>query len=195
MINFQNSEFMASAVSPEGFPKDGRPQIVFAGRSNVGKSSLINRLLNRKNLARVSSSPGKTANINLYNVDSKLWFVDLPGYGYAKVSRDEKERWGVLMETYFAVADISGALLVVDIRHKPTDDDLMMARFFAEKQIPFIVVENKCDKLNKTELSKALQVMDEVDEFKYALNKIPFSAEKGTGKDEVINEIVKFLEN
>ena len=195
MINFQNSEFVASAVSSEGFPKDGRPQIVFAGRSNVGKSSLINRLLNRKNLARVSSSPGKTANINLYNIDSKLWFIDLPGYGYAKVGRDEKERWGVLMETYFDVSDICGALLVVDIRHKPTDDDLMMASFFAQKQIPFVVVENKCDKLNKTELSNAVKLMDEIEEFQYAVKRIPFSAEKGIARDEVINEIISFLGN
>lgn len=192
MINFQNSEFTASAVSSEGFPKDGRPQIVFAGRSNVGKSSLINRLLNRKSLARVSSAPGKTANINLYNIDSKLWFVDLPGYGYAKVCKQEKERWGILMETYFAVAEVSGALLVVDIRHRPTEDDLMMAKFFAEKHIPFAIVANKCDKLNKSELSDAVKMLDEIHEFQYALKRIPFSAEKGIARDIVIDTITGF---
>ena len=127
-LNFGKAEFARSAAAKEQFFWDGKPQFAFAGRSNVGKSSVINRLLNRKNLAYVGSSPGKTTQVNYFSVDNRAYLVDLPGYGYAKVSRAEKERWGRLMESYFQEAHITAGVLIVDIRHKPTVDDLTMHR-------------------------------------------------------------------
>ncbi len=130
-MNLNNVEFIKSAVSPSAFIRDGLPQIVFAGKSNVGKSSVINKILNRKNFARVGASPGKTVNINYFLVDRKAYFVDLPGYGYAKVSKQERDRWGRLMESYFAAAEgMTLGVMIVDCRHKPTGDDVTMANWF-----------------------------------------------------------------
>lgn len=189
MINFQNSEFALSAVGAEGFPKDERPQIVFAGRSNVGKSSFINSLLRRKNLARVSGTPGKTANINIYDIDKKIWFVDLPGYGYAKVCRDEKVRWGNLMETYFAKSAVSLAFLIVDMRHDPTADDLMMADFFIQRNIPFTVIANKSDKLKRSQLQPTLEKLRAVRQFEYAQEIIAYSSEKPENTQVILDKI------
>ncbi len=142
-INWNLAQFVRSAAKPADFPRDGLPQVVFAGRSNVGKSSVINRILNRKNFARVGSAPGKTTHINYFSVDQKLYLVDLPGYGYAKVSKQERDRWGRLIEAWFSDTDrMALGILVVDARHKPTADDCMMAQVFLSSGKPFLVAAN-----------------------------------------------------
>jgi GTP-binding protein len=189
MINLQNAEFLRSAAGREGFPKDGLPQIVFAGRSNVGKSSVINCLLSRKNLARTSSMPGKTANVNLYFIDRKLYFTDLPGYGYAKVSDGEKKRWGALMDEYFASArDIALGVLIVDLRHKPSADDVAMAGVLRHYGIPFTVCANKSDKLKPSQIAPCTAVVAETLEVAES-DVVVFSAEKGVGKQKLLNII------
>lgn len=187
-LNFGKAEFVRSAASPEQFLRDGLPQFAFAGRSNVGKSSVINRLLGRKNLAYVGSSPGKTTQINYFQVDRRAYLVDLPGYGYAKVSRAEKERWGRLMERYFQDEGslITTGVLIVDIRHKPTADDMTMHAWFRETGCPEIVVANKLDKLKRSQVEPALALIRETLELTAADTLVPFSAEKGAGKEELI---------
>ena len=149
-INFNKAEFVLSAVKPATFVRDGRPQVTFAGRSNVGKSSVINRLLNRKNFARVGATPGKTTQINYFRIDDKIYFTDLPGYGYAKVSKDERDRWGRLMESYFAEEGlITLGVLIVDARHKPTADDVTRCDYFESTLCPRVVVANKLGKLKE----------------------------------------------
>ena len=184
-MNFAKAEFIRSAASPEQFLRDGLPQFAFAGRSNVGKSSVINRLLNRKNLAYVGSSPGKTSQVNYFLVDSRAYLVDLPGYGYAKVSRAEKERWGRLMERYFQEGGsyLTAGVLIVDARHKPTADDVTMHGWFRETGCPEIVVANKLDKLKKSQIDPALALIRETLELPEEGALVPFSAEKGIGKD------------
>ena len=191
-INFNKANFVLSAVKASAFIRDGRPQVTFAGRSNVGKSSVINRLLNRKNFARVGATPGKTSQINYFLIDQKAYLVDLPGYGYAKVSRSEKERWARLMETYFQrEADaITTGVLIVDIRHKPTANDLVMHDWFRQTGCPEIVVANKLDKLKKSQVEPALQLIRETLELTERDILIPFSAEKGSGKDELLRLLV-----
>ena len=187
-INFNQAEFVLSAVKPATFIRDGRPQVTFAGRSNVGKSSVINRLLNRKNFARVGATPGKTTQINYFRIDGKIYFTDLPGYGYAKVSKDERDRWGRLMENYFAEEGlITLGVLIVDARHKPTADDVTMCDYFKSTQCPMVVVANKLDKLKKSQVEPALQLIRETLELGEGDILIPFSAEKGTGKEELIS--------
>ena len=187
-LNFGKAEFVRSAASPEQFLRDGLPQFAFAGRSNVGKSSVINRLLGRKNLAYVGSSPGKTTQINYFQVDRRAYLVDLPGYGYAKVSRAEKERWGRLMERYFQDEGslITTGVLIVDIRHKPTVDDMTRHAWFRETGCPEIVVANKLDKLKRSQVESALALIRETLELTAADTLVPFSAEKGAGKEELI---------
>ena len=187
-MNFQNVEFLISAASKENFPTKRLPEIAFAGKSNVGKSSVINRLVGRKNLAYVGASPGKTTHINYFLIDQKAYLVDLPGYGYAKVSRSEKERWARLMETYFQrEADaITTGVLIVDIRHKPTANDLVMHDWFRQTGCPEIVVANKLDKLKKSQVEPALELIRETLELTEEDALVPFSAEKGEGKDTLI---------
>ena len=185
-INFGKAEFSRSAGTKEQFLWDGLPQFAFAGRSNVGKSSVINRLLNRKNLAYVGASPGKTTQVNYFLVDRKAYLVDLPGYGYAKVSKAEKERWGRLMDSYFQEARITAGVLIVDIRHKPTADDLTMHTWFQETECPEIIVANKQDKLKKSQIEPALMLIRETLELGEEETLIPFSAEKGVGKEELL---------
>ena len=195
-LNFGKAAFSRSAGAPKDFLKDGLPQFAFAGRSNVGKSSVINRLLNRKNLAYVGASPGKTTQINYFLVDDRAYLVDLPGYGYAKVSQAEKERWAKLMETYFQEgADaITAGVLIVDIRHKPTENDLTMHRWFRESGCPEIIVANKLDKLKKSQVEPALALIRETLELTDEDILIPFSAEKGMGKDELVGLLNKACE-
>ena len=153
-MNTQNVSFIKSAAAPKDFISDGLPQVVFAGKSNVGKSSVINKLLDRRNFARVSATPGKTAHVNYFLVDGRLYFVDLPGYGYAKVSAEEKKRWSSLMESFFEESGrISLGILIVDARHDPTADDKVMAEYFKGTGRPFVIVANKTDKLNATQLT------------------------------------------
>lgn len=190
-INFNKVEFVLSAVKPSTFIRDGRPQVTFAGRSNVGKSSVINRLLNRKNFARVGATPGKTTQINFFRIDDKIYFTDLPGYGYAKVSKDERDRWGRLMENYFAEEGlISLGVLIVDARHKPTADDVTMCDYFKATGCPMVVVANKLDKLKKSEVVPNLQQIRDTLELGEEIPVIPFSAEKGTGREELLGAIL-----
>ena len=187
-LNFGKAEFARSVGAQDGFLRDGLPQFAFAGRSNVGKSSVINRLLGRKNLAYVGASPGKTTQINYFLVDSRAYLVDLPGYGYAKVSRAEKERCGRLMESYFQQGSdfITAGVLIVDIRHKPTADDVTMHTWFRETGCPEIIVANKLDKLKKSQVEPALALIRETLELDEEDVLVPFSAEKGTGKEELL---------
>lgn len=188
------AEFIRSAAKPSDFPRDGLPQVVFAGRSNVGKSSVINRLLNRKNFARVGSAPGKTTHINYFLIDKKLYLVDLPGYGYAKVSKRERERWGRLIEAWFADTDrMALGILVVDARHKPTADDCTMAGVFLSSGNPFLVVANKLDKLKKSEIENNLFCIRAALNLPETVPIIPFSAEKGEGKVRLADEILNCL--
>ena len=189
-INFNQAEFVLSAVKPATFIRDGRPQVTFAGRSNVGKSSVINRLLNRKNFARVGATPGKTTQINYFRIDGKIYFTDLPGYGYAKVSKDERDRWGRLMENYFAEEGlITLGVLIVDARHKPTADDVTMCDYFKSTQCPMVVVANKLDKLKKSEIEPNLALIRQTLTLDDRVQLIPFSAEKGIGKTELLAAI------
>ena len=186
-INLQKAEFIRSAVKKEDFPRDGLPQVVFSGRSNVGKSSVINRLLNRKNFARVGAAPGKTTHINYFRIDGRLYLVDLPGYGYAKVPKAEKERWGALIERWFADTKLMTlGIQIVDARHRPTADDCTMCDCFKASQKPFVVVANKLDKLKKSEIEPNLLRIRETLELDDAVKVFPFSAEKGIGRQELL---------
>ena len=187
-LNFQKAAFVRSAADKAHFLRDGLPQFAFAGRSNVGKSSVINRLLGRKNLAYVGASPGKTTQINYFLVDSRAYLVDLPGYGYAKVSRAEKERWGRLMDSYFQDEGeiLTAGVLIVDIRHKPTADDVTMHDWFRQTGCPEIIVANKLDKLKKSQVEPALALIRETLELTEEDALVPFSAEKGEGKGTLI---------
>ena len=194
-INLQKAEFILSAVAPKFFLRDGLPQVAFSGRSNVGKSSVINRLLNRKNFARVGAAPGKTTQINYFKIDNAFYLVDLPGYGYAKVSKAERDRWGKLMESYFADPELMTlGVMIVDSRHKPTADDCTMAQWYREAGCPFVVVANKLDKLKKSQVEPNLQVIRETLELGEGDVVISFSAEKGTGRQELVSAILASVE-
>ena len=193
-FNVNKAKFVKSAADPAGFIRDELPNIVFSGKSNVGKSSVINRLLNRKNFARVGQSPGKTIHVNYFLIDEKAYFVDLPGYGYAKVSMKERDRWGKLMERFLAVEGlIDLGVMIVDARHKPTADDVTMAQWFKSTQCPMVVVANKCDKLKKSEIEPNMALIRETLELPEGVPLIPFSAEKGNGKDALMAEILKYV--
>ena len=194
-INLQKAEFILSAVAPKFFLRDGLPQVAFSGRSNVGKSSVINRLLNRKNFARVGAAPGKTTQINYFKIENAFYLVDLPGYGYAKVSKAERDRWGKLMESYFADPELMTlGVMIVDSRHKPTADDCTMAQWYREAGCPFVVVANKLDKLKKSQVEPNLQVIRETLKLGEGDVVIPFSAEKGTGRQELVSTILASVE-
>ena len=191
-MNLHNAEFVRSVTSVADCPKDGLPQIAFAGKSNVGKSSVINKLLLRKNFARVGEAPGKTTHINFFRIDAKLYLVDLPGYGYAKVPRTEKERWGRLMEQYFAAEDtIDYGVMIVDARHKPTANDVIMADYFKASGKPFVVVANKLDKLKKSEIEPNLVCIRETLTLPEEVELIPFSAENGLGREQLLRVLLK----
>ena len=184
-IPFQQAEFVLSAAAPAGFVRDGRRQLAFAGRSNVGKSSVINCLTGRRNLARVGASPGKTTQINYFALGDAAYLVDLPGYGYARVSKAERDRWGRLMEAYFASGLIHCGVMIVDARHKPTADDVTMAHWFFDTGCPVIVVANKLDKLKKSEIAPHLSLIRETLGLGDGETLVPFSAEKGVGREEL----------
>ena len=191
-MNLHNAEFVRSAVSVADCPKDALPQIAFAGKSNVGKSSVINKLLLRKNFARVGEAPGKTVHINFFRIDEKIYLVDLPGYGYAKVSQKEKERWGRLMEAYFAAPDtLDLGIMIVDARHAPTANDVVMANYFLQSEKPFVVVANKLDKLKKSEIEPNLACIRQTLSLPDEVAVIPFSAEKGDGRDQLLSFVLK----
>ena len=189
MINFNNASFEKSVGNLSQMPSDGLPEIVFSGRSNVGKSSLINKILNRKSLARVSAKPGKTININLYK---SIRFVDLPGYGYARVSFDEKNRWSSLVEGYFDKSkNIRLVVQIIDMRHTPSEQDFQMLDFLYGNKIPFIVAASKCDKLNKTQKSaRTNELGDELAKYEN-VNWIACSSVTGEGINTIKNLIVE----
>lgn len=194
-MQVKNPKFHISAVSPKQYPSNGFPEIVLAGKSNVGKSSFINTLINRKSLARTSSEPGKTRQINFYDIDSLFYFVDLPGYGYSKMSKKEQEQVGKFIEEYlFTRKNISLIILVLDIRHKPTENDLLMLNYIKNTNQPYLIILNKADKIAVT------KVEIEVDKRKQELGItnenciiLPFSSERKIYSDNVWSEIEKYL--
>ena len=192
-MNFNKAEFDKSFGISQQLPPSDKPEITFAGRSNVGKSSLLNKLFNRKNLARASSLPGKTVTINFYDVDNQR-FVDLPGYGYAKISKQERDRFGELMEGYFQSGRMINLVVqLIDMRHKPTADDYSMISFLEQMEIPFIVVLTKADKLKKKEYqSRVNSIYEELNNPEYPV--IPFSSVTGQGVDEIKALITKALD-
>ena len=190
-MNFQKVEFLISAANPKDFPQNRLPEIAFAGKSNVGKSSVINRILQRKNFARVGEKPGKTIHVNYFTIDQKCYFVDLPGYGYAKVSQAEKDRWGKLMESYFAANRIDLGVMIVDARHAPTNNDITMARWCLDSGCPFVVVANKLDKVKKSQILGNMEVIRQDLELPDECPLIPFSAEKGDGRDDLVKLILQ----
>lgn len=197
-MNFENIEFEFAVGTASQLQKTSKPEVVFSGHSNVGKSSLINKIARRKNLARVSSQPGKTGTINFYNAE-EFYLVDLPGYGYAKVSKAEKARWADLVEGYLSGnRNIALIIQIIDIRHKPTKDDYDMLKFLYESNAPFVIVLTKKDKLKKTAYEKRIdEVLDELEDFE-GVELIPFSAVNGEGLDdvkEVIEEYINSMED
>lgn len=191
--NLHNAKFLKSVVSPRDFLTD-RPALVFSGKSNVGKSSVINRLLNRKNFARVGNTPGKTVHINYFEIDQKAYFVDLPGYGYANVAKSERDRWGKLMEQFFAAeGTITLGVQIVDARHQPTADDVTMAHWFLDSGCPMVVVANKSDKLKKSEYEPNVRRIRETLELPEETPVVLFSAEKGTGREELLDILQRYI--
>ena len=192
-INVNNANIAITVGNAKQFPRDPRPEVALSGRSNVGKSSLINTLLGRKSLARVSSAPGKTITINYYDIDKKLYLVDLPGYGYAKRSQESKRGWSSLTEDYFVKNPSADAIKLViqliDIRTGPTDDDIMMINFLIDNGVKFIVVATKTDKLSKTQLANALDGLQKEYFEGTGIEIIPFSSVTRAGKDEVWKKI------
>ena len=193
-INTNNANIAITVGNSRQFPRDPRPEVALSGRSNVGKSSLINTLLGRKSLARVSSSPGKTITINYYDIDKKMYLVDLPGYGYAKRSQESKSGWSSLTEDYFVKNPSSDAIKLViqliDIRTGPTDDDIMMINFLIDNEVDFIVVATKTDKLSKTQLANALEQLHKEYFEGTDIEIIPFSSVTRIGKEDVWKKII-----
>lgn len=187
-------EMVVSAVKPEQYPNDGLPEFALAGRSNVGKSSFINKMVNRKALARTSSKPGKTQTLNFYKIENQLFFVDVPGYGYAKVPKKEREAWGKMMERYLTGRkELKAVILIVDLRHPPTEDDRMMYDFLKYYNLPAIVVATKADKVPRGKWEKHKKIVRETLEMEKGEPLILFSAETGAGVEETWAEIKKFM--
>ncbi|MBE7051848.1 MAG: YihA family ribosome biogenesis GTP-binding protein [Ruminococcaceae bacterium] len=195
-MNIHNVELTISAVRPNQYPKTNFPDLAFAGRSNVGKSSLINKLLNRKSLARVSAKPGKTATINFYNIDDCINFVDLPGYGFARVSKEEKRKWGQMIETYLHTrSTLSQVILLVDSRHKPTEDDKLMLSFIREVCPRAVVVATKFDKLKPSQRDESLKLIITTLGLDGDDIIIPFSTINGTGVEEFWSYVEELVTN
>lgn len=189
----KNPKFEISAVSKKQYPKNNLPEIVLVGKSNVGKSSFVNTMINRKNLARTSNVPGKTRQINFYNMDDKFYFVDLPGYGYSKMSKQEKVISGKYIEEYLAErGNISLIVFLLDIRHNPTADDMLMYDYILRSNLPFIVITNKADKIAITKVNDEVNRIKEILGISYSTI-LPFSAERKIYQDAVWKEIEKFI--
>lgn len=189
-----SSEIVISAVKPEQYPETSLPEFALAGRSNVGKSSFINKMLNRKGLARISSKPGKTQTLNFYVINEVLHFVDVPGYGYAKVSKSERAAWGKMIETYITSREqLRAVIQIVDLRHPPSADDVMMYDFLKHYEIPCIVVATKADKIPKGKWQKHLKVTRETLNFDKNDHMILFSSETGLGKDEAWSILESYM--
>lgn len=196
-MKIKSVEMNLSATSPKNYPKDDFLQVAFVGRSNVGKSSAINTLLNRKSIARVSQSPGKTRTINFYSVNEQFYFVDLPGYGYAKLSKEEQEGWGKMMERYFIESpNLIHLFLLVDIRHEPKDSDVQMYQFAHHWNIPITVIATKSDKINRSQLQKNISVIRKKLNLLSGEDVFMISSLKKTGKEEIWSKIIDiFAEN
>ena len=189
-MNLHNAEFIKSVVSPRDFMRDGRPQVVFAGKSNVGKSSVINKILNRKNFARVGASPGKTVHINYFLIDNYAYFVDLPGYGYAKVSQEIRNKWGKMIERYLhASTQLKAVLLLVDIRHAPGENDVTMYNWIVANGYEPVIIATKLDKIKRSQKDKNIKVIRETLGCGKETKIIPFSAVSKQGKEEIWNLI------
>ena len=190
----KNPKFEISAVGPKQYPSNNLPEIVLAGKSNVGKSSFINTMINRKNLARTSSEPGKTRQINFYNIDSKFYFVDLPGFGYSKMSHTEQEKVGKFIEEYlFSRKNISCIILLIDIRHKPSENDIMMFNYIRSIGAPHIVIANKADKIAPTKVDSYVEDLRNYLEANESDIILPFSSEKKVYTDTVWEELEKYI--
>ena len=193
-LNLNRAEFIRSAAAPKQFLRSSLPKVAFAGRSNVGKSSVINRLVNRRQFAKVGATPGKTIHVNYFDIDGKLWLIDLPGYGFAKVSQEERDRWAKLMESFFAEdGTFDAGVLIVDARHKPTADDVRMAEYFKRSGRAFVVLANKLDKLKKSEIDPAMALIRETLRLTEGTELIPFSAEKGDGREDLLGWLLRLL--
>jgi len=193
-VKVNQAEFVISAVNPQQYPQDALPEIALVGRSNVGKSSLINSLINRKNLARTSSKPGKTQTLNFYKIENLFYFVDLPGYGFARVSKAEKAKWGKMIEEYLSKRENLRAIIqLVDMRHPPSSDDVAMYEWLVHSKLPAIVVATKADKISKGQWQKHLKVIRETLNLQKETPLYHYSAETKQGKDELWSEIEKYL--
>ena len=193
-MKIKTSELSGVYGPTSKFPTETLPEIAFAGRSNVGKSSLINSLLNRKNLARTSSSPGKTVTINFYNVNEEFFLVDLPGYGYAKTSLAERAKWGKMIEKYLGTRDSLKALvLLIDIRHAPTKDDVMMCNWVVENGLTPIIVATKLDKIKRSQKDKQLKLLRDTLGIKNDIKIVPYSSETKQGREELLDILSLFL--
>lgn len=189
----KNPKFEISAVKPAQYPKNDLPQVVLVGKSNVGKSSFINTMINRKALARTSNTPGKTRQINFYNIDTNFYFVDLPGYGYSKLSKSEQVNMGKFIEDYLEKCkNISLIILLLDIRHDPTNDDVLMLNYIKKTNLPFILLANKADKLAVTKVDAQVNKIKEYLGLSFT-TLLPFSAERRIYSDNVWSEIEKFI--
>lgn len=189
-----SAEYFISAVGPKQYPEADWPEVAFAGRSNVGKSSLINRLLNRKSLARTSSRPGKTQCLNFYNINEQFYFVDLPGYGFAKVAKNIKEQWGRMIEAYLRDRqNLRGVIHLVDVRHEPSSDDVIMYQWLKHYNIPVVVVATKADKISRGNYQKHSKIIRDKLQMPKTDLLILFSAETGQGKDELWQQIEEFI--
>lgn len=193
---FTKAVFVKSAADESSFPKDDLKRMVFVGRSNVGKSSTINSIVGKKNFARVSSVPGKTVFVNLFKIDGKIWLVDLPGYGYSKTSKQERERYSALIDRYFELDrdNIARIYMIVDARHKPTADDVLMADWIKAYGLPATVIANKLDKLKKSEVVPNMERIRETLGFDGTVKLIPFSAEKHTNREMIYKDILEAVE-
>lgn len=193
-MKVHHPEFVISAVGPDQYPDDGLPEIALVGRSNVGKSSFINRLIKRKNLARTSSQPGKTQTLNYYRIDNLFYFVDLPGYGYAKVSKSKRREWGEMIERYLLDREqLKLVILLVDLRHPPTNDDQMMAEWLQHYQLPVLVVATKADKIPKTKRLKHLKIAAQELQLQKGQSPVPFSSVDGQGEEEVWQALSRII--
>lgn len=190
-----NPKFEISAVSKKQYPKGNLPEVVLVGKSNVGKSSFVNTMVNRKNLARTSNVPGKTRQINFYNMDNKFYFVDLPGYGFSKMSKEEKVVSGNFIEQYLEEGDnVALIILLLDIRHKPTADDILMYDYILKSNLPFIVLTNKADKIAVTKVDTEVQRIKEILGISYSTI-LPFSSERKIYQETVWKEIEKYVKD
>ena len=194
-MNINNAKFEVSAIKPEQYPSIDVPEVAFVGRSNVGKSSTINALLNRKNLARVGRAPGKTREINFYNIDNKMYFVDLPGYGYAKVSKSQKSSWREIIETYlYSRNQLKLILMLEDIRHVPTEDDIIMYEWIKSRKLPHFIIATKADKITRSQINSRLRDIKSTLDLEDKIALIPFSSETKQGRDEVWERIIENTE-